>query len=154
MIRGKAWKFGDDINTDVMTHGGVEHCLEEVDPDFPKKLKPGDVVVAGRNFGCGSSRQSAPENLRHLGVGCVIASSFARIFLRNAINIGLPVVECPQAAGDIDAGDTVEIDIDSGKIKDLTKNKEYQASAFPQFMRAIIADGGLINYARKKLGVA
>ena len=154
MIRGKAWKFGDDINTDVMTHGGVEHCLEEVDPEFPKKLKPGDVVVAGRNFGCGSSRQSAPENLRHLGVGGVIASSFARIFLRNAINIGLPVLECPEAASDIDAGDTVEIDIDSGKIKDLTKNKEYHASAFPQFMRAIIADGGLINYTRKKLGLA
>ena len=153
---GKVWVLGDDIDTDIIIP--TEYlALKTIDdmkqygfsplrPELAGQIQKGDIIVAGKNFGCGSSREQAPEIIKALGIQCVIAKSFARIFYRNAINIGLPIIECPAAAKEIEAGDTVEIDFDSGMIYDKTKGTEYQGQAFPEFMQKIIKAEGLINY--------
>ena len=128
----------------------AKHCMEDYDPDLIKRMDPGDVLVAGVGFGCGSSREHAPIAIKASGVSCVIAETFARIFYRNAINIGLPIIECPEASQDIDNGDEVEIDFDTGVITNLTKNRTYKGQAFPEFMQKIIASEGLINYINSK----
>jgi len=160
-IRGKVWKYGDNVDTDAIiparylnTSSEAElaaHCLEDLDATFLKKVKPGDIVVAGKNFGCGSSREHAPVALKACGVGCVVAESFARIFYRNAINIGLPIMECPEAAQATQAGQTLEIDLAGGVIRNLETGRTYHATAYPPFMLEIIAAGGLIEYTRRKL---
>ena len=157
---GKVHKFGDNVDTDVIIPARylnvpdpaelAKHCMEDIDVDFAKKVNKGDIIVANKNFGCGSSREHAPIAIKASGVSCVIAETFARIFYRNAINIGLPIIECPEAAKGIDEGDEVEIDFDSGKIIDKTKNEEYQGQAFPEFMQKIISSGGLINYKNNR----
>ena len=126
------------------------HCMEDIDKDFVKRVKEGDIIVANKNFGCGSSREHAPLSIKAAGVSCVIAETFARIFYRNAINIGLPIIECPKAAVEIEAGDEVEVDFDTGVITDKTKGKSYQGQAFPPFMQNIIDCGGLVNYINQK----
>ncbi len=153
--KGTVHKYGDDVNTDVIiparylntaSHQELAaHCMEDIDQDFVKKVKPGDIVVALKNFGCGSSREHAPIALKASGVSCVIAATFARIFYRNSINIGLPILECPEAAEGIAAGDTVSVDFDSGVITDETTGKTYQAHPFPPFIKNIIASGGLLE---------
>jgi 3-isopropylmalate/(R)-2-methylmalate dehydratase small subunit len=155
---GKVYKFGSNIDTDAIiparylnTFDPVElarHCMEDADVNFPNKVKPGDIIVADKNFGCGSSREHAPIAIKGAGVACVIASSFARIFYRNAINIGLPILESPEAVEAIQEGDEVEIDLESGQIKNLRSGKIYQATPFPAFMQGIMAEGGLINYVK------
>jgi len=129
----------------------AKHCLEDLDTEFVNNVQPGDIIVADENFGCGSSREHAPIAIKAAGVDVVIAKSFARIFYRNAINIGFPIVECPQAAEEIQAGDQVEVDFDSGKIYNRTKGTEFQGQAFPPFMQKIIQAGGLVNYINAKL---
>lgn len=161
IAQGNAWKFGNDINTDEIiparylnTSDPKElagHCMEDADPEFMNKISPGDIIVAGNNFGCGSSREHAPIAIKAADISCVIAKSFARIFYRNSINIGLPIVESPEAADDIKPGDTIEIDFDSGKIKNLTTGKEYTAKPFPPFMQDIIAKGGLMKKIKSEL---
>lgn len=151
---GKVFQYPDNVDTDVIiparylnTPNAAElalHCMEDIDADFVKKVSPGDVIVAGWNFGCGSSREHAPLVIKTCGVGCVIAKSFARIFYRNAINIGLPILECPEAADEIAAGDTVSVNFDTGVILDQTTGKSYQAQPFPPFIQNIIAKGGLL----------
>src|SRR5581483_11446967 len=148
MINGTAYKFGDNVDTDqiipakyLVTTDPKElalHCMEIADPDFPKKAKPGDILVAGENFGCGSSREHAPLAIKGLGLGVVIAESFARIFFRNCINIGMPILECPQAAQDAKTGDQLQVDLDKGEIKNVTQGKTYKAASFPPFMQQII----------------
>lgn len=130
----------------------ASHAMADIDPEFAEKVQEGDLIVAKKNFGCGSSREHAPLCLKTAGVSCVIAETFARIFYRNAINIGLPIIECPQAAQEIEAGDEVEVDFDSGMIYDRTKGTQYQGQAFPEFMQKLIAAGGLVSYtnSRKK----
>ncbi len=157
---GKVYKYGDNVDTDVIIPARylnvpdpselAKHCMEDIDIDFAKKVNKGDIIVANKNFGCGSSREHAPIAIKASGVSCVIAETFARIFYRNAINIGLPIIECPEAAKDIDAGDEVEIDFDSGMIYDKTKGTEYKGQAFPEFMQKIIKAEGLINYINNK----
>ena len=157
---GDVFKFGDNVDTDVIIPARylnssepkelAAHCMEDIDKDFVKKVKKGDLIVANKNFGCGSSREHAPIAIKAAGVSCVIAETFARIFYRNAINIGLPIIECPEAAKEIEAGDEVEVDFDSGKIYDRTKGTEYQGQAFPEFMQKLIAAGGLVNYTNHK----
>jgi 3-isopropylmalate/(R)-2-methylmalate dehydratase small subunit len=161
MIKGKAHKFGDHIDTDqiisakyLITTDAKElgkHCMESADEDFPKKAKPGDVLIAGVNFGCGSSREHAPLAIKGVGLSVIIAESFARIFFRNCINIGMPIIEQPQAAKEIKAGDQVEVDLEKGQIKNLTQNRTYQAAPFPPFMQAIVDAGGLMPYVKKRL---
>ena len=129
----------------------ASHAMADIDPEFVGKVQPGDMIVARKNFGCGSSREHAPLCLKTAGVSCIIAETFARIFFRNAINIGLPIIECKEAAEEIEAGDEVEIDFNSGKIYDRTKGTEYQGQPFPEFMQKIIAAGGLVNYTNQKL---
>lgn len=153
---GKVFKYGDNVDTDVIIPARylaatsekelAAHCMEDIDPEFIWKVQPGDIIVAEKNFGCGSSREHAPMAIKGAGVSCVIAETFARIFYRNSINIGLPIIECPQAAHDIEDGDMVEVDFDSGKIYDRTRGTEYQGQPFPPFMQKIIRDGGLISY--------
>ena len=153
---GKVFKYGDNVDTDVIIPARylaatsekalAAHCMEDIDPEFIRKVQPGDIIVAEKNFGCGSSREHAPMAIKGAGVSCVIAETFARIFYRNSINIGLPIIECPQAAHDIEDGDMVEVDFDSGKIYDRTRGTEYQGQPFPPFMQKIIRDGGLISY--------
>ena len=160
MEKGTIFKFHNDLDTDQIIASQYlllpnldemkSHTFESLDPDFAKKVKPGDFVVGGENFGCGSSREQAPGVLKALGVQAVIAKSFARIFYRNAINIGLPIIECPEAAKAIEAGDEVEVDFDSGKIYDRTKGMEFQGQPFPEFMQKLIAAGGLVNYTNSK----
>ena len=160
METGTIFKFHNDLDTDQIIASQYlllpnldemkGHAFESLDPDFSKKVKSGDFVVGGENFGCGSSREQAPGVLKALGVQAVVAKSFARIFYRNSINIGLPIIECPEAAKGIDEGDEVEIDFDSGKIIDKTKNEEYQGQAFPEFMQKIIKAEGLINYINNR----
>ena len=160
MDKGTIFKFHNDLDTDQIIASQYlllpnldemkGHTFESLDPDFSKKVKPGDFVVGGENFGCGSSREQAPEIIKALGIQCVIAKSFARIFYRNAINIGLPIIECPEAAKAIEAGDEVEIDFDSGKIYDRTKGMEFQGQPFPEFMQKLIAAGGLVKYTNSK----
>lgn len=157
---GHAFKYGDNVDTDVIiparylnSFDGKElaaHAMVDLDPEFAKKVQPGDMIVANKNFGCGSSREHAPLCLKEAGVSCVIAETFARIFYRNAINIGLPIIECPEAARGIEAGDKIEVDFDSGKIYNHTKGTEFQGQAFPEFMQKLIAAGGLVNYTNHK----
>ncbi len=158
-IRGRVWKFGDEINTDLIIAGRYKlsitdldelskHAMEGVMPDFAQKIRRGDLIVAGRNFGCGSSREQAPLVLRHLGVGAVIAKSFARIFYRNAINIGLPAVECKDA-DQIHDGDFLEINLKGGIIKNLTRKTEYPVKPIPPALWEILSNGGLVNYIKK-----
>ena len=159
---GRAWVFGDDVDTDLIYHNKY---LAETNPsqmpqyafeyypgmeNYAKEVKPGDFVVAGKNFGCGSSREHAPLAIKCAGVSCVIAETFARIFYRNSINIGLPIIECPEAAKAIAAGDEVEVDFDSGVITDKTTGQSFQGQAFPEFMQKIITAGGLVNYINQK----
>lgn len=161
-MRGKAIKYGDNVDTDVIiparylnTSDPAElasHCMEDLDPKFKGKVKPGDIMVAGRNFGCGSSREHAPIAIKASGISCVIAESFARIFYRNAINIGLPILECPEAAREINDGDEVEVDVMSGTITDVTTGKTYKSQPFPEFMQQIMEADGLINYVKQRLG--
>ena len=157
---GDVFRFGDNVDTDVIIPARylnssepkelAAHCMEDIDKDFVKKVKKGDLIVANKNFGCGSSREHAPIAIKAAGVSCVIAETFARIFYRNAINIGLPIIECREAAENIDAGDEVEVDFDSGMIYDKTKGTSYQGQAFPEFMQKIIKAEGLINYINQK----
>lgn len=152
---GIVHKFGDNVDTDVIiparylntsSHSELaSHCMEDIDKDFVNNVKQGDIMVAEKNFGCGSSREHAPIAIKASGVSCVIASTFARIFYRNAINIGLPILECDEAAKDIQAGDTVSVNFDTGVITNETSGKTYQAEPFPEFIQNIIAKGGLIN---------
>ena len=158
--KGTAFKYGDNVDTDVIIPARylnssepselAAHCMEDIDREFIHQVKKGDIIVAEKNFGCGSSREHAPIAIKAAGVSCVIAETFARIFYRNAINIGLPIVECAQAAKEIENGDQVEVNFDSGVIKDLTKGTEYQGQAFPEFMQKIIAAEGLVNYINQK----
>jgi 3-isopropylmalate/(R)-2-methylmalate dehydratase small subunit len=157
---GRVFKYGDNIDTDVIIPARylntsdpkelASHCMEDIDKTFLKRVKAGDVMVAGKNFGCGSSREHAPIAIKESGISCVIASTFARIFYRNAINTGLAIVECDEAAKDIDEGDEVEVDFDKGVINNLTKGKEYKTEAFPEFMQKIINCGGLVEYIKAK----
>ncbi len=161
-IKGQVFKYGNDVDTDVIIPARYlndssesalsSHCMEDIDPNFVKKVKAGDVIVAGDNFGCGSSREHAPLAIKASGVSLVIANSFARIFYRNAINIGLPILECPAAAKEINAGDTVSADLAAGIITDETTGKSYNAEPFPPFIREIIDDGGLLKHLAKKGG--
>ena len=153
---GTVFKYGDNVDTDVIIPARylnssdpkelASHCMEDIDKDFVNRVKTGDLIVADKNFGCGSSREHAPIAIKAAGVSCVIAETFARIFYRNAINIGLPIIECPEAAKGIEDGDQVEVDFDSGKIYNKTKGTEFQGQAFPEFMQNIISNGGLINH--------
>ncbi len=157
---GTVFKYGDNVDTDVIIPARylnssdpaelATHCMEDIDKDFIKNVKKGDIIVATKNFGCGSSREHAPIAIKAAGVSCVIAETFARIFYRNSINIGLPIIECPAASQGIEAGDEVEIDFDSGMIYNRTKGTEFQGQAFPEFMQKIIAAEGLINYINNK----
>ena len=158
--KGIVFKYGDNVDTDVIIPARylnssdpaelAQHCMEDIDKDFVHKVKKGDIIVADKNFGCGSSREHAPIAIKAAGVSCVIADTFARIFYRNAINIGLPIIECPEAAAGISAGDEVEVDFDSGVITNVTKNTTFQGQAFPPFMQKIIAAEGLVNYINNK----
>ncbi len=151
---GKVFKYNDNVDTDVIIPARylntsdakalALHCMEDIDTDFVKNVQPGDIMVAGWNFGCGSSREHAPLVIKTCGVGCVIAKSFARIFYRNAINIGLPILECPEAVDEISENDTVSVDFDSGRIYNITTGKSYSAQPFPPFIQNIIAKGGLL----------
>lgn len=160
-LKGRAWKFGDDVDTDAIiparylnTSDPEElalHCMEDADPSFPSKVERGDIIVAGKNFGCGSSREHAPIAIKAAGVSCVIARSFARIFYRNSFNIGLPIFESPEAAAGISQGDKVAVDLDTGKITNLSKGKSFQSNPVPPFMQQIIAAGGLVNYVAERM---
>ncbi|MFA4853799.1 MAG: 3-isopropylmalate dehydratase small subunit [Candidatus Omnitrophota bacterium] len=161
IIKGKAHKFGDDINTDdiiaakylVSTDAKElgKHCMETIEPKFSQAVSPGDIIVAGNNFGCGSSREHAPLAIKGCGVSAVLAKSFAAIFFRNAINIGLPFLESPDVHK-INAGDIIEIDLTSGIIKNITQNQDYKTQAFPEFLQDIVEEGGLMNYIKKRAG--
>ncbi|MBR2175530.1 MAG: 3-isopropylmalate dehydratase small subunit [Clostridia bacterium] len=158
--QGTVHKYGDNVDTDVIiparylntsSHKELaSHCMEDIDIDFTKKVKEGDIIVAEKNFGCGSSREHAPIAIKASGISCVIASTFARIFYRNSINIGLPILECDAASKEIQSGDEVSIDFDTGVITDITTGKTYQAEPFPPFIQNIIADGGLIKHVTKE----
>lgn len=158
-VQGYAHKYGDNIDTDVILPARylnlseyrelAEHCMEDIDKDFVKKIKPSDIIVAGENFGCGSSREHAPIAIKEAGISCVIAKSFARIFYRNAINIGLPILECAEASNKISNGDEVAIDFDKGLINNLTTGETYEANAFPEFIKQIINAKGLLNSLKK-----
>lgn len=159
--KGRVFRYKDNVDTDVIIPARylntsdpkelAAHCMEDIDTEFVKKVKEGDIIVAGRNFGCGSSREHAPIAIKASGVSCVIASTFARIFYRNAINIGLPILECEQAVKGIENGDEVEIDFDSGIIRNLTKGTTFKAQPFPEFMKKIMEADGLVNYTKSKL---
>ena len=158
--KGRAFKYGDNVDTDVIIPARylnssdptelATHCMEDIDNTFVKRVQKGDIIVATKNFGCGSSREHAPIAIKAAGVSCVIAETFARIFYRNAINIGLPILECDEAVKNIDANDELEVNFDTGLIKNLTKNEQYQGEAFPEFMQNIINNNGLIGYIRNK----
>ena len=161
MYTGKVYKYGDNVDTDVIIPARylnapspdelAKHCMEDIDASFAGKVKPGDIIVGGANFGCGSSREHAPIAIRACGVRCVIAASFARIFYRNSINIGFPILECPEAAAAIQNGDTVSVDFDSGLIRDETTGAEFRATALPPFIGRIVEDGGLLPYLKARL---
>lgn len=161
ILKGKVHKYGDNVDTDVIIPARylntsdpdelASHCMEDIDADFIKKVQSGDVIVADENFGCGSSREHAPIAIKASGVSCVIAKTFARIFYRNAINIGLPILQCPEAVNAINAGDEVEADTTTGKITNLTTGMSFQAMPFPEFMQKLISAGGLIAYAQEKV---
>lgn len=157
---GTVFKYGDNVDTDVIIPARylnssdpkelASHCMEDIDKDFVNRVKVGDLIVADKNFGCGSSREHAPIAIKAAGVSCVIAETFARIFYRNAINIGLPIIECPEAAEGIEEGDEVEVDFDTGVITNKTKGTSFQGQAFPEFMQKIIKAEGLVNYINQK----
>jgi len=156
--QGRVIKYNDNVDTDVIIPARylntsdpkelAAHCMEDIDRDFVNKIKPGDIIVAGKNFGCGSSREHAPIAIKASGISCVIACSFARIFYRNSINIGLPIVECPEAATEISAGDDVTVDFDGGVVYNNTTGKSYKAQPYPEFMQRLISAGGLIPYLK------
>ncbi|MCP4665332.1 MAG: 3-isopropylmalate dehydratase small subunit [Deltaproteobacteria bacterium] len=160
-LKGKAWKFGDDVDTDAIIPARhlnssdpaelAGHCMEGVDPQFVQKTMPGDFIVAGKNFGCGSSREHAPIAIKHAGIAAVIAGSFARIFYRNAFNMGLPIFESQEAVAGVEMGDELETDLDSGAIFNLTKGQIYQAEPIPEFMQKLLKTGGLIAYVKKQM---
>ena len=161
ILKGRAWKFGSDVDTDVIIPARylttsdpaelAEHCMEDADPSFPPGFQSGDIFVAGKNFGCGSSREHAPIAIKAAGVSCVIARTFARIFYRNAFNIGLPIFESPEAAEDVRAGDELMVAADAGTITNLTTGRTYKSAPVPSFMQEIIAAGGLINYVSARI---
>ncbi len=161
LLQGKVWKFGNDVDTDLIIPARylntsdpqelAAHCMEDADPGFAAKVRPGEMIVGGKNFGCGSSREHAPLAIKAAGVSCVIAASFARIFYRNAINIGLPILESPEASAAIAQGDQVEVDLTTGTITDRTSGQSFQAAPFPPFMQELISAGGLIGYVRSRL---
>lgn len=157
--RGHVFKYPDNVDTDVIIPARylntadarelAQHCMEDIDKDFVQKVKPGDIMVGGSNFGCGSSREHAPIAIKASGISCVIAKTYARIFYRNSINIGFPILECSEASERIEAGDEVEVNFDTGVISNLTKKETYQAQPFPDFMKKIIAANGLLNSIKK-----
>lgn len=160
-MKGKVWKFGDDIDTDIIIPGRylilrgedelAEHAMEGLDPEFPKKVSKGDVIVAGKNFGCGSSREHAPVALKGAGISVVVAESFARIFYRNAINVGLPLLEAKDISKKVSEGDEVDIDMDKGILKDLNTSEEFEVKGLPEFMLEILNRGGLIPYLKENI---
>jgi len=161
MLKGKVHKYGADVNTDVIIPARylnisepaelAKHCMEDIDKDFVKRVKPGDIIIATTNFGSGSSREHAPLAIKAAGISCIIAKSFARIFFRNAINIGLPLLECNEAVDKTKAGDVLEVDLPSGRIKNLTNGMTFTAKPYPDFMAELISAGGLIEYTKKRL---
>ncbi|MDI6814974.1 MAG: 3-isopropylmalate dehydratase small subunit [Dehalococcoidales bacterium] len=161
MLKGKVHKYGADVNTDVIMPARylnisdpaelAKHCMEGLDQDFVSKVKPGDIMVATTNFGCGSSREHAPLAIKAVGISCIIAKSFARIFFRNAINIGLPLLECEEAVDNTEAGDILEIELSTGKIRNVTKGMVFMARPYPRFMAELISAGGLIEHTKKRL---
>jgi 3-isopropylmalate/(R)-2-methylmalate dehydratase small subunit len=160
-LKGKVFKYGENVDTDAIIPARylnvsepdqlAAHCMEDIDLDFVNKVKPGDIIVATTNFGCGSSREHSPIAIKASGVSCVIAKTFARIFFRNAINIGLPLLESPEAVDATDAGDMLEVDLQKGEIKNLTKNLTFTAKPYPAFMSELIGAGGLIEYTKNRL---
>ncbi len=163
MLKGKVHKYGADVNTDVIIPARymslsepdelAAHCMEDIDSEFLKRVKPGDIMMATTNFGCGSSREHAPLAIKASGISCIIAKSFARIFFRNAINIGLPLLECAEAVDKIEAGDLIEVDLAKGSIKNLNSGLVFTAKPYPDFMAELIAAGGLIEHTKKRIGV-
>ncbi len=161
MLKGKVHKYGANVDTDVIIPARylnlsepdelAEHCMEDIDKDFLKRVQPGDIMVATTNFGCGSSREHAPLAIKASGISCIIAKSFARIFFRNAINIGLPLLECDEAVDKIEDGDMVEVDLSRGRIKNLNSGLVFTAKPYPDFMAELIAAGGLVEYTRKRI---
>jgi 3-isopropylmalate/(R)-2-methylmalate dehydratase small subunit len=161
MLKGKVHKYGANVDTDAIIPARylnvseaaelAKHCMEGIDPEFVKRVKPGNIIMATTNFGCGSSREHAPLAIKASGVSCIIARSFARIFFRNAINIGLPVLECAEVVDNTEAGDILEVDLESGRITNLTNGKVFTAKSYPDFMAEIISAGGLIEYTKKRL---
>jgi len=161
MLKGKVWKYGANVDTDAIIPARylnlstveelAQHCMEDIDTAFAQEVQPGDIIVATTNFGCGSSREHAPLAIKEAGVSCVIAETFARIFYRNAINIGLPILECPAAADAIREGDEIEIDPAAGIIRNLTKDESYRSVPFPDFLQQIIEQGGLLAYVEDRL---
>ncbi|MFO7698135.1 MAG: 3-isopropylmalate dehydratase small subunit [Anaerolineae bacterium] len=164
ILRGRVWKYGDNIDTDAIVPARylnttseqelASHCMEDWDATFVKEVRPGDIVVAGTNYGCGSSREHAPIALKASGIACVVAETFARIFFRNSLNIGLPILECPEAARATEAGQILEIDLSTGRIHNVDTGATYQATPYPEFMLALIEAGGLVEYTRRKLAAA
>lgn len=162
IFEGKAHKYGRDVDTDVIIPARclvttdpdelASHCMEDMDDEFIRRVKQGDIIVAGENFGCGSSREQAPLAIKATGIACVVASSFARIFYRNAINIGLPILVCADVAAGAETGDSIRVDLDRGEVTNLTRDRIYQADPFPAFMQEIVAAGGLMNHVKRKLG--
>lgn len=160
-FKGRVYKFGSDVDTDAIIPARylntsdpeelARHCMEDADPEFPAKVQAGDIIVAAKNFGCGSSREHAPIAIKAAGISIVIADSFARIFYRNAINIGLPILECPECIAAIKEGDEIEVELESGRIRNLASGQEFQARPFPPFMRDLITRGGLINYVQDQV---
>ena len=163
MLKGKVHKYGANVDTDVIIPARylmlsepaelAEHCMEDIDKEFLSRVKPGDIMVATTNFGCGSSREHAPLAIKAAGISCIIAKSFARIFFRNSINTGLPLLESEEAVDNIENGDEVEVDLASGTVNNLTKGQKFTAKPYPDFMAELIADGGLIEHTKKRLGV-
>lgn len=161
IFKGKVHKYGADVNTDVIIPGRymslsepkdlAQHCMEDIDRDFVRKVQPGDILVATTNFGCGSAREHAPLSIKAAGISCIIAKSFARIFFRSAINIGLPLLECEEAVENTEAGDVVEVDLSKGEIKNLTKGKRFLARPYSAFINEVISAGGLVEHAKKRL---
>ena len=160
-MKGKCWKFGDHVDTDQVIPARylnttdpaelASHCMEDADPTFSKKVRKGDIIVAGENFGCGSSREHAPVSIMAAGVSVVVAASFARIFYRNAINVGLPIVVCPEAAREARAGERLRVDLETGSVENLTQGRRYTAEPFPPFLRELIGRGGLMPYVKARL---
>jgi 3-isopropylmalate dehydratase small subunit len=160
-VKGKVWKFGDDVDTDAIIPARylntsdpqelAQHCMEDADASFAGQVQPGDIIIAGKNFGCGSSREHAPLAIKAAGASCVIAGGFARIFYRNAFNIGLPILESPEAAKGSQPGDELEVDLDTGEVRNLTRNTTFTAQPIPPFMQELIKDGGLMGHVAKKI---